>query len=217
MGFWITTLAGWLLAYLLGSVPTAYLLGKLFRGIDIREHGSGSVGATNALRVLGKWPALAVLLVDILKGVAAIALVRWLMTSEPVAPPGWSDSQTWSAWAVAAAGIAALVGHSRPVWLQFSGGKSVAVGLGVMLALAWPAALGALAVFALAIAVARFVSLGSILAASAAIVLILVMDYPVPYRVLITAGGLYVICRHHANIRRIVQRTEPRIGQTSSS
>jgi len=160
---------------------------------------------------------LAVLLVDILKGVAAIALVRWLMTSLPVAPPGWSDSQTWGAWAVAAAGIAALVGHSRPVWLQFSGGKSVAVGLGVMLALAWPAALGALAVFALAIAVARIVSLGSILAASAAIILILVMDYPFPYRVLIVAGGLYVIGRHHANIRRIFQRTEPRIGQTSSS
>ena len=213
MGFWIISLAAWVLAYLLGSVPTAYLLGKLFRGIDIREHGSGSVGATNALRVLGKGPALAVLLVDILKGVAAIALVRWLTTSLPVAPPGWSDSQTWGAWAVAAAGIAALVGHSRPVWLQFS----VAVGLGVMLALAWPAALGALAVFALAIAVARIVSLGSILAASAAIVLILVMDYPFAYRVLIVAGGLYVIGRHHANIRRLFQRTEPRIGQTSSS
>ena len=217
MAFWITNLAGWVLAYLLGSIPTAYLLGKLFRGIDIREHGSGSVGATNALRVLGKWPALAVLLVDILKGVAAIVLVRWLMTSLSDAPPGWSNSQTWSPWAVAGAGLAALIGHSRPVWLQFSGGKSVAVGLGVMLALAWPAALGALAVFAVAIAVARIVSLGSILAASAAIVLVLILDYPFPYRLLIIAGGLYVIGRHHANILRIVQRTEPRIGETSSS
>lgn len=216
MAFWITNFAGWILAYLLGSIPTAYLLGKLFRGIDIREHGSGSVGATNALRVLGRWPAFAVLLVDILKGVAAIVLVRWLMTSLSVAPPGWSNSQTWSTWAVAGAGLAALIGHSRPVWLQFSGGKSVAVGLGVMLALAWPAALGALAVFAVAIAVARIVSLGSILAASTAITLVLILDYPLPYRLLIIAGGLYVIGRHHANIRRIVQRTEPRIGQASS-
>lgn len=217
MAFWIANLAGWVLAYLLGSIPTAYLFGKLFRGIDIREHGSRSVGATNALRVLGKWPALAVLLVDTLKGVAAIMLVRWLMASLSVAPPEWSSIQTWNTWTVAGAGLAALVGHSRPVWLKFSGGKSVAVGLGVMLALAWQAALGAVTVFAVAVAVARIVSLGSILAAAAAILLVLIVDYPFAYRLLIIAGGLYVIGRHHANVRRIVQRTEPRLGQTFSS
>lgn len=208
MAFWIASGAGWVLAYLLGSLPTAYLIGKRVYGLDIRTLGSQSVGATNALRVLGKWPALAVLLIDVFKGVAAVAVARGL--SAWVAAP---DQQAWAPWTVSLAGLAALLGHSRSVWLRFSGGKSVATGLGVVLALSWPVAVGALAVFGLAVAVVRRVSLGSILAAVTAIVLIGVRDEPLAYRLLVIAGGLYVIARHRANIGRLLSGTEPRIGE----
>lgn len=211
MAFWIATVAGWAAAYLLGSIPTAYLVGRM-HGLDIREHGSRSVGATNALRVLGKAPALVVLLVDVLKGVAAIVFVRWLCSwlFAHVEPPGL-DQQAWTPWAGSVAGLAALLGHSRSVWLKFSGGKSVATGLGVVLILSWPVALSALAVFGLVTAVFRRVSLGSILAALTAILLICSLEQPAPYRLLVVAGGVYVVVRHHANIRRLLAGTEPRI------
>jgi glycerol-3-phosphate acyltransferase PlsY len=155
MLFWIANLAGLTVAYLTGSIPTAYLVGKLFYGLDIRDHGSKSVGATNALRVLGKWPALVVLLVDIVKGAAAIMLARgllgWLFADPSIAPAGIS-SQAWTPWAVGLAGLAALLGHSRSIWLGFSGGKSVAAGLGVVLAISWPVALAALSVFGVVVA-----------------------------------------------------------------
>lgn len=214
MAFWIASAAGLAAAYLLGSIPTAYLAGRWFFGLDIREHGSRSVGATNALRVLGKAPALGVLLIDILKGVAAVALARWLFAGSLVAPPPGLDPQVWAPWAASAAGLAALLGHSRSLWLGFSGGKSVATGLGVVLALSWPVALGALAVFGAAMAWFRIVSLSSILAALASIVLICGLEQPLPYRLLVTAGGLYIVARHRANIQRLLAGTEPRIGQS---
>jgi glycerol-3-phosphate acyltransferase PlsY len=210
MTFWMLTVVGLGIAYLLGSIPTAYLAGRLLYGLDIREHGSRSVGATNALRVLGKWPALGVLLVDILKGVAAIILVRWLVALPRIAPPPTLDQQ---AWTVALAGLAALLGHSRSIWLKFSGGKSVATGLGVVLAISWPVALGALAVFGGVTAIFRRVSLGSILAALTAVVLICGLDQPLPYRLLVVAGGVYVVARHRANITRLLAGTEPRLGR----
>lgn len=216
MVFWIANVAGLAVAYFLGSTPTAYLAGKLLRGLDIREHGSRSVGATNALRVLGKWPALAVLLVDILKGAMAIVFVRllcsWLFALPFVARPLGLDQQTWTPWVVSLAGLVALLGHSRSIWLKFSGGKSVATGLGVVLAISWPVALGGLATFAVTLTASRIVSLGSILAALTAIVLICGFDYPFPYRLLVIAGSLYVVARHRANMQRLLAGTEPRIG-----
>jgi glycerol-3-phosphate acyltransferase PlsY len=218
LAFWIANVAGLAVAYLFGSIPTAYLAGKLLYDIDIREHGSSSVGATNALRVLGKWPALVVLLVDILKGMAAIAFVRWLCSwlfAHPfVSLPPALDQQTWTCWAVGLAGLAALVGHSRSVWLKFSGGKSAATGLGVVLAISWPVALGALAAFGVMLTFFRIVSLGSILAALMAIALICGLEQPLPYRLLVVAGGIYVVARHRANIKRLLAGTEPRIGHS---
>ncbi len=218
MLFWIANLAGLAVAYLSGSIPTAYLIGRLFYGLDIREHGSKSVGATNALRVLGKWPALAVLLVDILKGAAAIILVRelsgWLLANPSIAPHAVIDPHAWTPWAVALAGLAALLGHSRSVWLGFSGGKSVATGLGVVLGISWPVALGSLVVFAIVLAAGRIVSLGSILAALTAIVLVCALDQPLPYRLLVITGGLYVVARHRANLGRLIGGKEPRLGQS---
>ncbi|HEX3363762.1 glycerol-3-phosphate 1-O-acyltransferase PlsY [Phenylobacterium sp.] len=217
MVFWIASVAGVAIAYLLGSTPTGYLAGKLLKGVDIRELGSGSTGATNVLRTLGKWPALVVVLVDLLKGVAAILFARWfypwLYGLPSVTPPAALDLQTLTPWAVCLAGLAVLVGHSRSIWLNFTGGKSAATGLGVLLALSWPVGLGAAAVVAVVLAVFRIVSLSSMLGAVTAIGLICGLEQPLPYRLLVIAGGVYVIVRHRANIQRLLAGTEPRLGQ----
>ncbi len=215
MVFWIVSAAGLLAAYLIGATPSGYLAGKLLKGIDIRQHGSGSTGATNVLRILGKWPALAVFLADVVKGAAAVGFAGWLTAwLFSVAPPGGFDLPALLPWAASFAGLAALVGHSRSIWLGFTGGKSVATGLGVLLALSWPVGLGALAVFGVALAVTRIVSLSSILAAVAAIALAVALGQPLPHLLLVAAGGLYVIARHRANIQRLLAGTEPRLGQT---
>lgn len=220
MVFWIASLVGLGFAYLAGSIPTAFLAGKLLKGIDIREHGSRSVGATNALRVLGKWPAFVVLLVDLLKGVAAILFARWFcpwVYGLPFAlPPTALDLQTWAPWTVCFAGLAVVLGHSRSIWLNFTGGKSAATGLGVLLALSWPVGLGAAAVVGGVLAMSRIVSLSSILGALTAIVLICSFEQPAPHRLLVIAGGLYVVGRHGANIKRLLAGTEPRLGNLAS-
>jgi acyl phosphate:glycerol-3-phosphate acyltransferase len=217
MVFWIASAVGLVIAYLFGSMPTGYLAGKLLRGIDIREHGSKSTGATNVLRTLGKWPALAVLIIDVLKGVAAIMVARWfypwLYAVLSTTPPTAFDLQIWVPWAVCLAGLAVLLGHSRSIWLNFTGGKSAATGLGVLLAMSWPVGLGAATVFGVVLAIFRIVSLGSILAALTAIVLVCGLEQPLPYRLLVIAGSIYVIVRHRANIQRLLAGTEPRLGR----
>lgn len=215
MAFWIVCAIGLAVAYLFGSMPTGYLAGRLLRGIDIREHGSKSTGATNVLRTLGKWPALVVLLVDVLKGAAAIVFARWFFpwtaTFPSVAPAMAADD--WIPWVVCLSGLAALLGHSRSIWLNFTGGKSAATGLGLLLALSWPVGLGAAIVFGVVLAFSRIVSLSSMLAAFAAIALICGLEHPWPFKLLVIAGGLYVIVRHRANIQRLWAGTEPRLGQ----
>lgn len=220
MTIWIACVAaGWGIAYLLGSIPTGYLAGKLLKDIDIREHGSRSTGATNVLRMLGPWPAFMVLVVDLLKGAAAILFAHWFYPWLGTLPSGLTPTafelQAWGPWAVCFAGLAALLGHSRSIWLGFLGGKSAATGLGVLLALSWPVGLGAAAAFALTLAISRIVSLSSMLAALTAIVLIFSFPQPLPYRLLVLAGGIYVIARHRANIRRLLTGQEPRLGQSS--
>jgi glycerol-3-phosphate acyltransferase PlsY len=214
LDFWIASAVGLVIAYLFGSTPTGYLAGKLLKGIDIREHGSKSTGATNVLRTLGKWPALVVLIVDVLKGAAAIIVARWFYTVLSTLPPTAFDLQLWGPWSVSLAGLAVLFGHSRSIWLNFTGGKSAATGLGVLLAMSWPVGLGAAMVFAVVLAIFRIVSLSSILAALAAVVLICGLEQPLPYRLLVIAGSIYVIVRHRANIQRLLAGTEPRLGRS---
>ena len=219
MAFWTAGAVGLLIAYLFGSMPTGYLAGKLLKGIDIREHGSKSTGATNVLRTLGKWAALVVLIADVLKGVGAIVFARsfclWLYTRLSPTPPTSFDLQIWGPWAVCLAGTSVLLGHSRSIWLHFTGGKSAATGLGVLLAMSWPVGLAAATVFGVALAIFRIVSLGSMLAALTAIALVWALEQPLPYRLLVMAGGIYVIARHRANIQRLLAGTEPRLGQSS--
>ena len=170
MVLWLVWSAALLLgAYLLGSIATGYWLGYALKGIDIRQHGSGSTGATNVLRTLGKGPAIAVLLIDMLKGLLAVLLIGpgLVWASERFLPAGVVDFALWSDWLRALAGLAALIGHSKSPWIGFTGGKSVASSLGVLLALHWPVALGTLGVFAAVLSLSQIVSLSSIVGAIA--------------------------------------------------
>ena len=138
------------LGYLLGSIPSGWLAGRWLKGIDLRELGSGSTGATNVLRQVGKGPALVVFLIDVGKGAAAVLIARAL---------GLGD------WIQVLAGLTALAGHIWPVWLGFKGGKAVATGLGLFLGLAWPVGLASFGVFLAVFSLSRYVSLASVLAA----------------------------------------------------
>ena len=199
-----------LLAYLFGSLPTGYLAGRFIGGFDIRERGSGSTGTTNVLRNLGKGPAIVVLLVDVLKGVAAVVAARSLFPLLTADIPG---AVAYLEPVVAVAALAAVLGHSAPVWLGFRGGKSVATGLGTLSAMAWPVALGAFLGFGLTLAISRIVSLSSIVAAIFAIALPFALGLPLAYQLFAIAAGLYVIWRHRSNMSRLLAGTEPKIGQ----
>ena len=217
MNIWLT-LHGVLLiaAYLFGSIPTGYLVGKWVAGVDIRQEGSGSTGATNVLRSVGKLPALAVLIVDILKGLIAIVLVGILYERGLGVPGSSPELLSFAPWMKLAVGLMAIIGHSKPVWLQFHGGKSVATGLGVLFGLSWPVALGTLGIFSLVLAISRIVSMSSIAGALGVSALMIFTGQPLAYILFaITAGG-YVIVRHWSNIERIMAGTEPRLGEKLS-
>lgn len=214
--YWITGNAIVLLiAYLLGSLPTGYLLGKWLKGIDIREHGSGSTGATNVLRTLGKGPGAAVLLIDVLKGVAAIAVTQFAYQPSSILlnlMEGEAIPRVWFPWMMVLSGLFAILGHSKSVWLKFTGGKSVATSLGILLMLNGQVGLATFGVFALMLTFSRIVSLSSISGAIALPILMLLAQQPLPYALFGVVGGIYVIVRHRTNIQRIFIGTEPRLG-----
>ena len=199
------------LAYLLGSIPTGYLAGKWLKGIDIREVGSGSTGATNVLRNLGKPAAIAVLSIDVLKGMAAVGLVRGLyhVESTEIIPVEWQY------WLIIFTGIAAILGHSKSIFLNFTGGKSVATSLGVLAVMNPLVALGALGSFLAILSISRIVSFSSITGAIAVSILMIALNQPLPYLIFAIIGGIYVIVRHSGNIKRLLAGTEPKIGQKS--
>ncbi|MBD2165805.1 glycerol-3-phosphate 1-O-acyltransferase PlsY [Calothrix membranacea FACHB-236] len=216
MAIWLTLCGVVLLvAYLLGSFPTGYIAVKQLKGIDIREVGSGSTGATNVLRTLGKGPGAFVLLIDCLKGILAIALIYQLFHLAPVYNliPSTVDEKLWQPWLVTLAGFAVVLGHSKSIFLGFSGGKSVATGLGTLLAISWQVGLATAGVFALFFAISRIVSLGSIAGAIAVTIFMVVFHQPLACILYAFLGGLYVIIRHRSNIERLLAGTEPRIGQ----
>jgi glycerol-3-phosphate acyltransferase PlsY len=201
-----------LAGYLLGSIPFGILLTRLFGGGDIRAAGSGNIGATNVTRVAGPIPGVLTLFLDGAKGAAAI----WLAAHFS------NYNATW----MTATGFAALVGHCFPIWLKFRGGKGVATAAGVFLALCWPAALGAIAVFLLVVIFFRFVSLGSIAAAASMPLLIYLLWAPhfsphlaPPPSVTICAfaSAMLIIYKHDGNIQRLVEGREPKFAFSKES
>ncbi|WP_434051919.1 MAG: glycerol-3-phosphate 1-O-acyltransferase PlsY [Roseibium sp.] len=202
-----------LVGYLLGSIPTGYLAGRLKENIDIREHGSRSTGATNVLRTLGPSAAIIVLCVDFLKGFAAVLIADRM---SPLLLSIWESAQPTATDAnvlIALAGSAALLGHSRSIWLKFSGGKSAATGLGVLCAMSIPIGLGTAFAFVITLFAFRIVSLSSLVAALAAVVLVNAFAEPLPFRILVVLGATYVFVLHRMNIHRMLNGLEPRIGR----
>ena len=212
MPFFLYFLAA-LTAYLFGSIPFGYLLVRLVRKEDIREKGSGNIGATNVIRSGSKGLGALTFLLDVLKGYFAVALCGLAAGRLGLAPDVRAN-------VVALAALFAILGHIYTVWLGFKGGKGVATAFGVFLALAPWAALAALGVFVLAFAASRYVSLGSILAAIAFPVFALLI--PDARRIPSTPWAtavlflvpLIVIVRHHENIARLMSGKEYRFGGT---
>ncbi len=202
-------------AYLLGSIPTGYITVKLLKGIDIREFGSGSTGATNVLRTLGKVPAGFVLLFDSLKGVAAILIVRELFKFATTQNflPATIDVGIWQSSMVALVAFLAILGHSKSIFLGFSGGKSVATSIGILFAMNWQVALISIGIFGVVIAISRFVSLSSMSGALAAPISMIALKQPLPYIMFGVVGSLYVVWRHKSNIERLIAGTESKLGQ----
>jgi len=202
------------LSYLLGSIPFGYLLVRIFRREDVRRSGSGNIGATNVSR---KSPALgmATLILDALKGTTAVAFSYYLCVAAPFKQIHPGLPFLWMAMAA----LFAVAGHMFPVWLNFRGGKGVATGLGSFALLAPKAVLICVVIFVAALAISRYVSLGSILSVAAFPVAVLEL-YPwgkdrgvLP---LIAATCVLIIVRHHENIRRLLAGSESRFGAKSA-
>ncbi|KEF41149.1 MAG: glycerol-3-phosphate acyltransferase [Cyanobium sp. CACIAM 14] len=208
----LTELSVLVAGYLLGSIPCGWLAGHWLAGVDMRQEGSGSTGATNVLRVLGKGPALVVFVLDVFKGTAAVLLAKTLLQ-----PQGFSLA---SDWLVVAAGVAALAGHIWPVWLGWKGGKAVATGLGMLLGLAWPVGLACLGIFLIVLSVSRIVSLSSVVAALALPLLMLASfgagGLRPAYLSLALLTTVLVVWRHRSNLQRLRAGTEPRLGAKRS-
>jgi glycerol-3-phosphate acyltransferase PlsY len=191
------------LSFLLGSIPVGFIVGRL-KGIDLREHGSKNIGATNTLRVLGKGPGIAVLILDAMKGFLPVTAAKWMQL-----PSGW----------FVAAGMSAMLGHIFSPFLKFKGGKGVATGLGVAIGLSPLVSAIAVIVFVLTVWLTRYVSLGSILGAATMAFLFFVLPShlltgdPLPYRIFGTVAASFILYRHKENIKRILNGTESRFGE----
>lgn len=195
-------------SYFLGSIPFGYILVRVFQGIDVRSIGSGNIGATNVARTGGKGLAIGTLALDTFKGWLPVFLVLTLSFI-----PVFDLAQRHILASIAA--LAAVLGHMFPVWLGFKGGKGVATGLGVFVALAPEAVLIAVLLFATTVAITRYVSLGSIVAAASIPFTLwwLARDvFPTPALVICAVVALLVIIRHHQNIGRLLAHTESQLG-----
>lgn len=211
VGYLVIALA----AYLIGSVPTGYLVGRA-RGLDIRKVGSGNIGATNVLRTLGKPVGIAVLLADVLKGFLAVVATAILFPQLQSALPAMFGSAPDAAWGerlALVAAIAVVLGHNYTCWLGFKGGKGIATSAGAFLALA-PTLTGiAVGVWLLTVLATRYVSVASIAAAAVLPAGAWLLPHSLGVRVLATLLGALAIWKHRANIQRLRAGTEHRFGR----
>ena len=190
-------------AYLLGSLPTGFLVAKA-KGIDIRAHGSGNIGATNVFRILGKTAGILVLLTDALKGAVAVLVLPQLAVG--------LSSGTDPIYLRLSAALCAVLGHNYTCWLRFKGGKGIATSAGVLAALVPVAFLVTLAVFFGVLAASRYVSLASIIAALALPVATWLSHTPKPYFWLTVVLATLAIWKHRPNLKRLFAGTESRLG-----
>ncbi len=207
--------------YLLGSIPSGVIMSKLMGKSDPRAAGSGKTGATNVLRTLGAGPAAAVVVVDVLKGVAPVLLARYVFFGG-VHPASMSTANyaILRASAEAAAAFAALLGHNYSIFIKFKGGRGVLTGAGAMVTMSPLATLFGFVAAAVPVALTRYVSLGSIMGATMSIVAevtltILRLD-SVPHMIFIVVAGLVVIVSHRDNIQRLRDGTERKLGERTS-
>lgn len=193
------------LCYLIGAIPFGVIAGRLTRGIDVRDYGSGSIGATNVLRIVGARAGTLVFLADLAKGAAAVALAGFLLGT---------------AYGQMAGAVAAVIGHSWPVYIGFQGGRGVTTGFGALLMMAWPVALICLGIFIVVVALSRYVSLGSMLAGLSMLLvmipIVLLGQEPFAYLVYGLIIVPIVIFRHRGNIQRLLAGKEPKFGRGSS-
>ena len=189
-----------ILCYLLGSLPTGFLFGKYLKNVDLRKIGSGSTGATNVLRNIGKWPALLVFIIDVLKGFIAVKITHIFISD--------------SIYEILA-GTLAVAGHIWPIWLKGKGGKAVATGLGIFIALSWQVGLASFGIFLLVLSFSRIVSLSSISASFLLPIFMLsiVGKFDHPYFLFSILVALIVIGKHKTNIARLIRGIEPKINE----
>ncbi len=195
------------LGYLIGAIPSGILVGRLTKGIDVREYGSGSTGVANVLRTLGIGAGVAVFAADLTKGACSVLIAGAIV--------GSGSSMLHAA--MVAAALAAIIGHNWPIYIGFQGGRGVTTGFGGLLVMAWPVALACFGVFLVVVALSRYVSLGSILGVTSVIVVMLPLSLlriePLAYLAFsIVAGGI-IIFRHRENIARLLAGTERKLGE----
>lgn len=190
-------------SYLIGSIPTAFIFGKALKGIDIRQHGSGNVGATNAFRILGKGPGTAVLILDIIKGIVPVAVFGLVFPGDANIP--------------IIAAMMAVIGHNWTCFLQFKGGKGIATSLGVLFGLTIAIPSIRLAVYLCVLAwvmcflVTAYISVSSILAGLLLPILMVVFDAPLSMKILSMIFCIFIVFRHRPNIHRLLQGQEPKV------
>jgi acyl phosphate:glycerol-3-phosphate acyltransferase len=191
------------ISYLIGSIPTAFIFGKVLKGVDIRQHGSGNIGATNAFRVLGKGPGTVVLILDIIKGIIPVVCVAGFFTPNVMG--------------TVLAALAAVCGHNWTCFLNFKGGKGIATSLGVLIGLTvaipgirWPVGLCLLGWVATFL-ITAIVSISSIVAAVLLPILMVIFVAPFPVTFLSIVFCIFVVLRHRPNIHRILSGQEPKV------